>query len=940
MIESQCAWRYAAQSGITGEKTGMNRFAKATCSFLSNLLVSVLLAALAATAAFAAPHTVRVGWYTAAGMQDGADVSSLGGYNYEYLSKIAQYADWQLEYVFGSWPELEQMLTDGRIDIIGDVGKSAARMKKYDYCDYPSGYSRMLMVSRQSDDRFAYNDYRSFDGITVADMNSDFRKSLLNREARAHGFHVNYKNYATEKELFAALDRGETDAAIFSNVSAYHGYKVISEWEPNPFYFVVSKKRPDLLQELNAALRQIQTADLFMQERLFDKYFGENGADSTVALTRAELAYLKTCGPVTVLLSRNQKPLSYEKYGKIAGLIPDYLTLLAKKTGLRFKYVVCNNFSELAGRFQAGDGMIFAQFPDSYRIARRFGAYITQPFYTLQYGLVFHPGAQNSLKTVAIEKGKIFIAKKLEAAGYSIREYPGEKDCLEAAAAGSVDAAAVSSLSYEQMSYHARFSGLIFQSQPQFNISICLAISKKAGNTLYSIVEKGAGIVRSSTVSGLALANSVLKPEYTFYDYLYMYAQMLYLLLALSLLALFFFLWYYRERRLNRSLQKAKLEADAANQSKSTFLSCMSHDLRTPLNGIVGFTDFALRESDPVKKQGYLEKIKAAAALLADLVEDTLELSRIESGKMVLEQEAVDGEKLGRAVVMAVKPVADLKGVSLLADADSYPHETIWADRLKIQKILLNLLSNAIKYTPRGGVVSLRISEIDQPTDGRTRRIVVEDNGIGMSPEFLTRLYEPFAQELRPEAKNVTGTGLGLAIVKRIVDLMNGTIEVASEVGRGTRFTVELPLTRVGEVQQRTAPDADTASLAGKRVLLCEDNEMNAEIATILLQEQGLLVETAVNGREGLAKFSGSAPGYYALVLMDIRMPVMDGLAAARAIRRLDRSDARTVPIVAMSADAFEEDLRRARETGMNGYVTKPVDPYKLRQVLLDNIRR
>ena len=912
----------------------MSSFAKALRAVFINILLFALLLAVPAPAADAA-RTVRVGWYTAAGMQDGADMTSLGGYNYEYLNKIAQYADWRLEFVFGSWTDLERELIEGRLDIIGDVGKSAARLKKYDYCDYPSGFSRMLMVCRQNDDRFAYNDYRSFDGITVADEHSAFRKSLLDREARRHGFHAAYKNYETEKELFAALDRGETDAAIFSNVSVYRGYKIISEWEPNPFYFVVSKKQPEVLRELNGAMRHIQNSDLFIQERLFYKYFGENGAGSTVALTKKELGYIKNSAPVTVLLSVNQKPLVYAKDGKVCGLIPDYLDLIAKKTGLRFKYVVCSHFSELAGRFKDGGAMIFAQFPDSYQTAQAANVFITQPFYTLLYGLVTKSGGSGRIKTVAIEAGKTFLEKKLREEDCTPRFYASETECLEAVAAGRTDAAAVSSLSYGQMSYHARFSGLFFLTKPKLNINVCLGVSKNAGSTLYSIIEKGAGVISSSAISDIVLANSVLKPEYTLYDYIYMNSALIFIIAALLLAGLFLAFWSRRERRLNVSLRKAKLEADLANQAKSSFLSCMSHDLRTPLNGVVGFTDLALREPDAARKQEYLTRIKAASSLLADLVEDTLELSRIESGKMTLEPAAVNGNQLYKDIITAVKPAADLRGITLASNSDSFPDENVWTDRLKVQKILLNLLSNAIKYTPQGGAVSITITTLEPPLNGCTRQITVEDNGIGMSKEFQSRLYEPFAQERRPEARNVTGTGLGLAIVKKIVDLMNGSIEVQSEAGKGTKFTVCLPVRRADDVQrQKREAGPGAEAMRGKRVLLCEDNEMNAEIASILLKEKGLTVDTAGSGKEGLEMFSASANGFYDVILMDIRMPVMDGYEATRKIRALSRPDAASVPIIAMSADAFEEDFRRAKEIGMNGYVTKPIDPGKLFETL------
>jgi signal transduction histidine kinase/CheY-like chemotaxis protein len=396
---------------------------------------------------------------------------------------------------------------------------------------------------------------------------------------------------------------------------------------------------------------------------------------------------------------------------------------------------------------------------------------------------------------------------------------------------------------------------------------------------------------------------------------------------------------FERDQQQLARIREAKLEADRANEAKSTFLSSMSHDIRTPLNGVIGFTGLALKEQDPEKKQEYLEKIDSSSRLLLDLVNDTLELSRIESGKMTLEPEAVMPDDLIPAVVTALRPSAELKGIHLTAEYGNDPSKPVWCDRLKVQKIVLNLISNAIKYTPEGGTVSVRL--IPAEKDGVCRwSLAIADTGIGMSEEFMKRMFEPFAQEKRSESLKTPGTGLGLAIVKRYVDLMGGTIEVKSVIHKGTSWLVTLPITEVPDSkvkkQERRAEDF---MLAGKRVLLCEDNYMNTEIAVMLLKEKGIQVDTAENGQEGLDRFTASECGYYDAVLMDLRMPVMDGNTAARRIRALERPDASSVPIIAMTADAFEESVREAQEAGMNGYITKPVEPGRLFSELAEQMQ-
>ena len=383
-------------------------------------------------------------------------------------------------------------------------------------------------------------------------------------------------------------------------------------------------------------------------------------------------------------------------------------------------------------------------------------------------------------------------------------------------------------------------------------------------------------------------------------------------------------------------LRKTLIELEQAAEAKSAFLSNMSHDLRTPLNGILGFAEIGLRRDSIREKQECLEKIRLSGELLLGLVNDTLELSRLESGKYKPLTETFRCSDICQPVFLSIGQSALEKHIDFITDTAAFQNELIRADRLTLQKIILNLLSNAVKFTPEGGKVHYVIEKIDPPVQNMTCRILVEDTGIGMSREFLQHLYEPFSQEQRPETAGIQGTGLGLSIVKHMVERMNGTIAVESRIGKGTKFTIELPLECVKDTHE-TEPREDpveTYRLEGKRILLCEDNSMNREIATLLLQDRKVLVECAADGKEGLEKFSSSAVHYYYAILMDIRMPVMDGFQAARKIRSLERSDAETVPIIAMTADAFEESLKSAKEAGMNDYLTKPVEPDKLYETL------
>jgi signal transduction histidine kinase/BarA-like signal transduction histidine kinase len=580
-----------------------------------------------------------------------------------------------------------------------------------------------------------------------------------------------------------------------------------------------------------------------------------------------------------------------------------------------------------------------------YLWANRHDLIATQPYVSGSVMRISRRSGTEPKSVAVVESG--YLANEVSKSYPELSQIPYQTfdECMNAVAEGSADC---TFLNYYQASWFrqlSRYESFSYQPIDTITQGISLGVTRESNPVLAGILSKSLQHISGKDLQSILINDTAVTEPLSLRVLIKRYP--IPMALAISAFAILISLLIglsvssgVRKRR-NLALAKAKEEAEQANEAKSVFLSNMSHDLRTPLNGILGFAAIGLQKEDVQAKQQCLQKIQLSGDLLLGLVNDTLELSRIESGKMKLDLETFDSREIIRPILESVQQTADAKGVRFIADTDSFPHGKIKADRLKLQKIVLNLLSNAVKFTPAGGTVRYAVEAIEPPSGGMTRRLIVADTGIGMSPEFLNHLYEPFSQERRPETAGIQGTGLGLSIVKRMVDLMKGTIAVQSELGKGTTFTVELPLICVQEAEQ-TQPEAkktDTSFLAGKRILLCEDNAMNTEIAVLLLEEKKMLVECAADGREGLEKFAASPEHYYDCVLMDIRMPVMDGLEAARRIRALKRGDANSVPIIAMSADAFDESVRQAESAGMNDYLTKPVEPQHMYELLERSIR-
>jgi signal transduction histidine kinase len=643
--------------------------------------------------------------------------------------------------------------------------------------------------------------------------------------------------------------------------------------------------------------------------------------------------------------------------GSDSGIIPDYYQRLAEWTGLKFSFSAYASYGEAIAAVQKHESDILGIYGNGVISAYQNKLSLTDSISNVSCILLTNPGTDISdLKSIAAaSSNSSALATGISSAfpGAAVTEYDNARACFNAVKSGKADAELLGLYSTTWMTNQVNSASYSIVPISGISYDLCAAVTED-NQVLCSIMNKGIAATKGDFIgiatkdvmpqNDLSTTISRIPPAIAVSIVCVLLALVIGLLWAIVLLGR-----RQKERtavlaaQAETEKQKALLaEIQKNTDDRNRFFANISHDMRTPLNAVLGFASLAQKDSitEETRKE-YISKIQTSGSLLLELINDTLTLSKANSGKLELNPEPVHSKGLFESIIIPIRQAAEKRSVSLTVDSSGVEDRVIMVDKLKFQKILLNLLSNAVKFTPEGGHVSVRFYQEPRKDAGLDSVIKVTDDGIGMDPGFLPHIFEPFTQEKQAGYESV-GTGLGLSIVKQLVDLMGGSIRAESEKGKGTTFTVRLHFEEAdaNNTVKESAAAPLNRNLSGRNILLCEDNALNREISTALLEDENMTVDSAENGAEGVRKFLCSAPGTYDAVLMDIRMPVMDGIEAAKQIRMSGRPDAESVPIIAMTADTFSDDIQKCLDAGMNGHLAKPVDPEALYQTLANYIQK
>ena len=1056
---------------------------KSACVMLSLLLLLSAVLPVKAAAETASAKVVRVGSF-----EDTFNyVNEKGarkGYGYELLETLSGYAGWQFEYVTCDWSDCFEKLKNGEIDIIGGISYTEDRTQEMLFSDEPMGVEKYYLYADLSRADISASDFKTLNGKKIGVLMGTEPEVMLAEWEEKYGLKTEHVNISNNEDVKQKLANHEIDCFVSLEESfwAERGISTITRVGESGIYYAINKNRPDIKEELDDAMRALDEAVPFYTADLYKRYFS---MDYTPILTGEEKAWLRKHGAIRMgFLASDSGVSTFDPAtGEFTGVITDYIQFAADCLGnqeLEFQLVGYDSKEAELDALKSGEIDMIFHCDQNPNLAEEYHFACTNTTWTSNLMAVTNKQHfnENNVNRIAVPQNKLSLKKYLAFyyPQWEIVDCDTQEDAARLVKDGQADCF-VTGISSENK-YSKKYS---FYSVPLVNpVRSCFAVN--SGNrSLLSILNK---TIKAMPVNMLAGALAMYKSsarKVTLSDFIKdnFFKVMLISSIAVAVVLLTILMLLQKARKaeaaarkaasdtqeLNAKLQVAVEKAESANRAKSTFLSNMSHDIRTPMNAIIGFTTLALSNIDDKDRvKDYLSKTLASSNHLLSLINDVLDMSRIESGKIHLEEVEVNLSDVLHDLKTIVSGQIFAKQLELYMDVMDVTDEDVYCDKTRLNQILLNLLSNAIKFTPAGGTVSVRVRQLAGKVRGCGQyEFRIKDNGIGMSQEFAQKIFEPFERERTSTVSRIQGTGLGMAITKNIVDMMGGTIEVQTAQGKGTEFTVCVPmraqteqrpvekiteleglkalvvdddfntcdsvtkmLVKVGmraewtlsgkeavlrarqsiemsdvyhayiidwrlpdmngievtrqirslhddtpiiiltaydwsdiEVEakaagvtafcakpmfmsdlretlmsalgqkpadavQRLLPEKN-ADFKGKHILLVEDNELNREIAQEILQEYGFLVDTAENGAVAVEKVSTAAPGSYDLVLMDVQMPIMDGYTATRKIRALDDPARAKLPILAMTANAFDEDRRNALESGMNGFLSKPI---------------
>ena len=887
------------------------------------------------------------------------------GFGYELMQALAGYAGWKFEYVKCDWSDCFDKLENGEIDVIGDISYTDERAQEMLFSEEPMGEEKYILYADLSHKDIETSDFKSMDGKRVGVLLGTEPESMLTEWEKKNGIHTEHVNVYDNDDVKKKLTDNEIDCFVSLEESIWseRGISSVTNIGKSGIYFAINKERSDIKEELDCAMRQLDKDNPFFKTDLYKKYFT---LDYSQILTSEEKSWVEEHGAIRIGFLNDNPAVFFmdEETGKLTGMLAEYIAYAKdclRNQILKFNIESYDDYDEMIQALQDCeiDMIFYASRNPNFAEEKGFALTNTAWTYSLMAVTDEKYFNENEVQTVAVPKEKEALKQHIafNYPQWKFVNYDSLDDAADMVIKEKADCFIMGTSQLIKYDNNKDFKSIPLTK----TMEACFAVRCGEGNLL-SILNKTLKTMPSDMLtSALAIYDSTAD-KVTFFDFIKDNLPVFFgatSFFALGIIGIILVLLRKARKaetaakiaaedtqKLNDKLEIALKKAEDASLAKTSFLHNMSHDIRTPMNAVLGYAQLMkdeLKGKEMPETLEHLEKLQQSGNLLLSIINNVLDMARIESGRMEIDESYAQIEDIRQDLFEIFDDEAKKKNIAFTYTMN-VEHDHVLTDITKVKEIFVNILSNAIKYTPAGGSVMVNIDEL--PCDEPEYMIVrtrINDTGIGMSQEYLTKIFDAFTREQNTTKSKIAGTGLGMSIVKKYVDLLGGTIDVESELGTGSAFTVTLKHKIADEscYAKKHVEELGTGSeiLNGRHILLAEDNDLNAEIAEAILERAGLKIERVEDGIQCVDRIAKMPVGTYDMILMDIQMPKMDGYKATQEIRHLPDKDKACIPIIAMTASAFEEDKREAIAAGMNGHITKPIDVDELIAILVKNIK-
>lgn len=900
-------------------------------------------------------RTVRVGVLAQDGLCMKDANGRLSGYTIDLWQLANRYMNVKVEYVgYGkTWDELIQMLQNGELDILTNAQKSPEREQIFAFTK-PTGITSGLLNVRADNTKFVAGNYATYNGMRIGTFRKDRSYELFQKWAQEKGFTYQTTFYDTSPELYAALYRGEVEAIIANSFRKPDNERTLDLFYTNNIYGIVRKDDTQLLNEFNYAINQMNASEGDWVHRLLYKYVNQASAvQATFSQREQELIRQYQSGEkkLVVTVWTDRAPLSYVENGKLKGILPDLFDKIMQKAGIPYTIKLPKDKADYEKMCLDGSVDVIMDWRhDNLPLAEERDYALSKKYLDTRIVLLKRNTLKGQPHTFAVENTTRLsnVEEKLvDDANVFLTNNVDES--VRAVAYGKADA---TYLYYYMALYYLNqgsYKNLVYEILDNPGPDVHIAFTAGVSHELSGIISKCISQISNEERTQIINKYTTFQPQnMDFITYIAYNPQMTLLffvfILAISLGFLLMYMRLHEKKRLLAQEQAYAVKqeqlaeaAQAANKSKTSFLFNMSHDIRTPMNAIIGFANLAQNAKCSTEQMhSYLSKILVASQHLLSLINDILEMSRIESGKITLDPAPTSWSEMLQELQTIMQEQIESKKQSFTISIAPLTHDYVMIDKLRMEQVLVNLVSNASKYTPEHGSIRVELAQYPAAKPNHALyKLSVIDDGMGMSEDFVKKIFSPFERANSTTVSKIQGTGLGMSITKSIVDLANGTIDVKSKLGEGTEIIVAVTLclctdtetaARNAKQLAKQQAQAEQPDFKGKRLLVVEDNKLNREITVTILEQTGIITEQAEDGSVAVKMVQEAAPGYYDLILMDIQMPIMDGYEATKQIRALPDKRLAQLPIIAVSANAFEEDKKASLAAGMDGHIAKPIN--------------